>query len=412
MSEKWLKLHRDTRQKFERINRLNQVQSMDPIEFEQYVGYLYQKEGYRVAMTVTSGDEGVDLFLRRGMSTAVVQCKRYAGTVGQPTVRDLYGAMIHNKARRAMLVTSGSISHPAEVWAKGKPIDLIDGHELMSWAKRSRGFNPGRLQAMGSWVVGLVGLVLLVGLLYWGVGKVGDLSALLPTVVAGGNPIFTGEPVLVKVPALQQGIVSRQIRVDGNLSDWSSIAEYPSAYLVTKANGWNSSDDLGATWQLAWNNNQLLLAVVVTDDEVVAATADTKQLSGDILQLLLNTEESDGTRLSDNSYRLSLLPGDLAAVLPTVRLAQGTNSGEFAPIAPGNGSQIAVHPTEDGYTLEAAIPWQNLQVTPGDGLMMQVVLAALDSDEAATAVPEVTYAHLPAYTANNPATWGKLLLEP
>lgn len=410
MSDQRLKLNRQTRQKFERIHRLSQVQSMDPIEFEQYVGYLYQKEGYRVAMTVTSGDEGVDLFLRRGLSTAVVQCKRYAGTVGQPTVRDLYGAMVHTKARRAMLVTSGAISQPAETWAKGKPIDLIDGHELMSWAKRSRGFNTGSLKAMGSWGMALVMFVLLVGLLYWGAGQVGRLSELLPTVGTPNSPILTGEPVLVRVSALQQGVLSRQIKVDGNLSDWNGISQYPAAYRIEEADDWDGSDDLGATWQLAWNNNQLLLAIEVTDDTIMPATADAKELTGDSLQLLLETQVSENSQLNSHSYRLSLLPGNLAGVLPSARLAQG-NSGGFTLIS-GPGIQMAAQPTEDGYTLEAAIPWQILQVTPRGDLSMRVVLRALDSDDEETAVPQVIYAHLPKHQLTNPTTWGKLILVP
>ena len=409
MSKERLKLNRQSRQKFDRIHRLNQVKNMDPIEFERYVGYLYQKQGYRVAMTVTSGDEGVDLYLRRGLSTAVVQCKRYSGTVGQPTVRDLYGAMVHNKARRAILVTSGVISRPAEAWAKGKPIDLIDGHELMSWAKRSRGLNIGRLRAMWSWVTTLVIFVLLVGLLYWGVGQVGNLTVLLPTAVTPDSPILSGEPVVVRVPALQQGIVNRQITVDGNLADWNRIPEYPAAYRIEEASSWDGSDDLGATWQLAWNSKHLLVAVSVTDDMIVPQTADSKHLDGDILQLLLDTQAVDNGRVDRNSYQISLSPGDLAEILPSAQLAQG-NAGKFTAVA-GSGILIAVRPTDDGYGLEAAIPWPLLQTTPGGELDMWVVLEAMDSDKGKTAVPQVTYAHLPNYQMNNPITWGKMRLE-
>lgn len=406
MSDKRLKLNRQTRQKFDRINRLSQVQNMDPIEFEQYVGYLYQKDGYQVAMTVTSGDEGVDLFLRRGLSTAVVQCKRYAGTVGQPTVRDLYGAMVHNRARRAILVTSGAISQPAEEWAKGKPIDLVDGHELMSWAKRSRGFRPARLRVVGTWVVVLVVLVAVVGVLW---GQMENLRQLLPTAVTPNPPILTGDPQPVHVFALQQGIVSRQIKVDGGLSEWNGISQYPSAYLSEEAVGWDGSDDLGATWQLAWNSNHLLVAVVVTDDVVMPMLADGKELGGDYLQLLLATETAVNTDLHENSYQITLLPGDLEQILPSARLAQG-KTGEFMPIA-GPGIQVAVRPMADGYTLEAAIPWRTLGTTAAAGAEMRVVLRAMDSDEGETAVPQVTYTHLPHYEPMNPNSWGELVLD-
>jgi restriction system protein len=76
-------------------------------------------------------DGGIDILVtdEHGRQ-AVVQCKRYRGTVGEATVRDLYGTMIHAGASQAYLVTTGHISDSAQQWAKGKPIGLIDGEQL------------------------------------------------------------------------------------------------------------------------------------------------------------------------------------------------------------------------------------------------------------------------------------------
>ena len=65
-----LKIDRQQRDAFQKIRRLEQVMQMDPVLFEHFVGYLYQRDGYQVFTTVTSGDEGVDLLLRRGTETA------------------------------------------------------------------------------------------------------------------------------------------------------------------------------------------------------------------------------------------------------------------------------------------------------------------------------------------------------
>lgn len=151
------------------------MRRMDPIEFEQFVGWLYQERGYRVSMTVTSGDEGIDLQLWRWGKKVIVQCKRYSGTVGQPTVRDLYGSMFHAGARAAHLVTTGRFSRQAEAWAAGKPIVLIDGNDLVAWINKAR---RKKKKAQGAWVhiftvrrllMGLAALLLLfiVGLLLW-----------------------------------------------------------------------------------------------------------------------------------------------------------------------------------------------------------------------------------------------------
>jgi len=88
---------------------------------------------YLIQTTATTGDEGVDLILHKDTRLAVVQCKRYEGSVGQPVVRDLYGAMLHNRADEAYLVTTGTITLPAQRWATGKPIHLVDGNTLIDW---------------------------------------------------------------------------------------------------------------------------------------------------------------------------------------------------------------------------------------------------------------------------------------
>lgn len=160
-----LKLTRNQKDRFGRIRTLEQLKQMDPTDFEYFCGYLYQKAGYTVSHMGKSGDEGVDLYLKKGRQTTVVQCKRYAGTVGQPTVRDLYGTMLHNQASAAALVTTGTVSRQAEQWAANKPINLIDGHELMSWANQYRRAGlAGGDGGLPSWLLGLAGLLLLLAI--------------------------------------------------------------------------------------------------------------------------------------------------------------------------------------------------------------------------------------------------------
>jgi len=61
-----------------------------------------------VHTTAGSADHGVDLLATRAGEKVVVQCKRYRDrSVGEPVVRDLYGAMQHENADRGYyLVTA------------------------------------------------------------------------------------------------------------------------------------------------------------------------------------------------------------------------------------------------------------------------------------------------------------------
>ena len=107
---------------------IEQLQEINPKEFERFVATLFRRKGYRVTMRGGKGDHGVDLELESPQGReAIVQCKRYRSTVGEKVVRDLYGTLLHEKVVHAFLVTTADISDAAREWARGKPITLIDG---------------------------------------------------------------------------------------------------------------------------------------------------------------------------------------------------------------------------------------------------------------------------------------------
>lgn len=109
---------------------LEDLQRLDPVAFEGVVKKLFEGLGYEVETTSRSGDEGVDLILRKGDERSIAQCKRYKGQVGQSVVRDFYGTVVHEKAKRGFLVTTGTFSLPSQTWAQGKNLVLVDGPDL------------------------------------------------------------------------------------------------------------------------------------------------------------------------------------------------------------------------------------------------------------------------------------------
>ncbi len=165
--------------RLERLSRkamLSSAKKMDPIAFEHMVGALFERMGYDVRTTVASGDDGVDLYVRQGRRTAVVQCKRYRGDVGSPLVRDLYGTMLHNSADEAYMVTTGNISNQARRWAEGKPIQMIDGFALVEWIST---LDQHRKSRRRGWVLAAVAvMVLAAGFVYSRGGLPATLDAL------------------------------------------------------------------------------------------------------------------------------------------------------------------------------------------------------------------------------------------
>ena len=95
--------------------------------------------GYKVQRIGKIGDHGVDLQIRSdNREKWIAQCKRYKGKVGEPAVRDFYGAMQHEQADRGLMITTGKFTEEAIEWAHDKDIDLIDGDELVKIVQRTK----------------------------------------------------------------------------------------------------------------------------------------------------------------------------------------------------------------------------------------------------------------------------------
>jgi len=108
-------------------------------DFEHLIRELFEKEfattGAEVRVTQASRDGGVDAVIfdpdpLHGGKT-VVQAKRYTNTVGVSAVRDLYGTMMNEGANKGILVTTSDYGPDAYAFAKGKPLVLLTGGNLL-----------------------------------------------------------------------------------------------------------------------------------------------------------------------------------------------------------------------------------------------------------------------------------------
>ena len=111
-----------------------QLAALTPVEFEQWCAHRLRALGYSVRHVGGQGDHGIDIFAEKDGELTVVQCKRFTGrrTVGEPQIRDLYGAMHAEKAARAIVMTAGYFTAEASSWARGKPIELWDADRIVS----------------------------------------------------------------------------------------------------------------------------------------------------------------------------------------------------------------------------------------------------------------------------------------
>lgn len=106
-----------------------------PDEFECLIGALYEKLGYKVTVTQTSRDGGVDIEARRtdagGQALVLIQCKRYEDVVRVQAVRELMGVVSRRQANKGVLVATCGFTPPAWQEASSTPmIELIDFQAL------------------------------------------------------------------------------------------------------------------------------------------------------------------------------------------------------------------------------------------------------------------------------------------
>ena len=124
---------------------LSTLKTIDPAAFERLCQRLLRESGFvKVEVTGKSGDGGIDGVgvLRMNLISFQVlfQCKRYAGAVSSPTVRDFRGAM-QGRADKGLIITTGSFTADArrEATRDGAPaIDLVDGELLCELLRERR----------------------------------------------------------------------------------------------------------------------------------------------------------------------------------------------------------------------------------------------------------------------------------
>ena len=110
------------------------IDGLSGVEFEQVCQRLVEKMGFSTQTTKASGDGGIDLiaFNYQPLLSGkyIIQCKRYAGSVGEPIIRDLYGVVMSERANKGILMTTGHFTKSALAFAEGKPLELIDGTKM------------------------------------------------------------------------------------------------------------------------------------------------------------------------------------------------------------------------------------------------------------------------------------------
>lgn len=109
---------------------------LKPAEFEDYIASLFSKLGYKTSVVGGSHDGGIDVVAEKDGIKHYIQCKKYfnAHQVSVGNVRDFYGAIADHLANgKGYFITTSKFTLEAEQFAEDKPIELIDGFQLLQY---------------------------------------------------------------------------------------------------------------------------------------------------------------------------------------------------------------------------------------------------------------------------------------
>jgi len=123
--------------KLDKIRNSQRERGFDPsslpsngIEFEHWVARNLQNFGWDTSVTQGSGDNGVDVVARKGGIGVAIQCKLYAGSVGNKAVQEIYAGMKHMRLDRAVVISTGQYTRAAKALAATTGVSLLSEHDI------------------------------------------------------------------------------------------------------------------------------------------------------------------------------------------------------------------------------------------------------------------------------------------
>lgn len=134
---------RATEQSERTSGSLISISTMSAAEFERLITTLLSSLGLEAERTRGSWDGGIDCVAHDPRpivgGRVLVQAKRYKEVVAASAVRDLYGTLVSQGASKGILMTSGRFGPTSFDFARGKPLELVDGTALRELLKKHLG---------------------------------------------------------------------------------------------------------------------------------------------------------------------------------------------------------------------------------------------------------------------------------
>jgi restriction system protein len=101
-----------------------EIDHMSGHRFEEFLGTLFRRLGYRVEMTSRHGDYGADLVVTKGKTRTAVQAKRWSKKVGVKAVQEAVASKVMYACDSALVVANREFTQQAQKLARANKVEL------------------------------------------------------------------------------------------------------------------------------------------------------------------------------------------------------------------------------------------------------------------------------------------------
>jgi hypothetical protein len=203
----------------------------------------------------------------------------------------------------------------------------------------------------------------------------------------------------------------KEMSIDGDLDDWGDFEKFTAFKPTIKKENYTTPQDLSGAFSSAWDEENFYFVIKVVDDIINQPYTSNQINKGDCIALAFDTDiegDMNVPFLNEDDYLFEISPGDFSGKGPESFVRWPSN-------APLIDALIASKKTDDGYILEAAIPWSNFgDFAPQDETVMGFTVSIMDTDnltdEEDNFITELVISSSNQFDFNNTFTFGTLIL--
>lgn len=224
------------------------------------------------------------------------------------------------------------------------------------------------------------------------------------------TPVTYEGPGARSDPKIVAYYLQREPTIDGVFDEWNQD-RYPATSVVYGRGSWKGDTDLSATLMVGWDDYFLYIAARVKDDAYVQNASGENLFRGDSVEVLLDTNVSKDFYLDEldkDDFQLGISPGKTSVGnKPEAYLwYPKAKAGSYGEV------KMAALATDNGYRIEAKIPWSLVGISgPDIGQHFGFVFSVSDNDTSSENTQQSMVATSSGRVLADPTTWGDLVLR-